>query len=67
MAESHDQGWADNPDAGNWSWLELIILGNENSGAPRSNNGVDLVWRSHRNPNRTEQFGWVRYPKTKLR
>lgn len=59
LAESHDQGFADVPSAGNWTWFELAILENECAHAPRLKDGVELVWRSHDNRFLLEDFGWV--------
>ncbi|KAK1564265.1 uncharacterized protein LY79DRAFT_675155 [Colletotrichum navitas] len=49
VAESHDQGFADVPDAGNWTWLELAILNDAHAKQPKSVGGVVMVWTSHYN------------------
>ncbi|CAO2648169.1 Nn.00g090910.m01.CDS01 [Neocucurbitaria sp. VM-36] len=57
-AESHDQGFADNESGGNWTWFELAILEDEYSKAPRAKDGIELVWKSHRNRFLTDEYGW---------
>lgn len=59
VAESHDQGFADVPSAGNWTWLELAILENETAWQPKYADGIELVWKSHYNRFLTEDYGWV--------
>ncbi|KAF3038623.1 hypothetical protein E8E12_003111 [Didymella heteroderae] len=46
------------PFYGNWTWFELAILENESSQEPKSLNGVELVWKSHRNRFQTTKFDW---------
>ncbi|KAF7540964.1 hypothetical protein G7054_g961 [Neopestalotiopsis clavispora] len=58
FAESHDQGFADDPNAGNWTWFELAILEGPTSKTPRSKDGVDLVWESHTNRFKTTEYEW---------
>ncbi|KAK6531861.1 hypothetical protein TWF694_003026 [Orbilia ellipsospora] len=57
-AESHDQGFCDNPDLGNWTWFELAIYEDDQAEFPRSKGGVDLIWRSHYNAFSTNEFKW---------
>jgi len=59
FAESHDQGTLKNSYVGNWTWFELAILQDEKASAPRIKNGIELVWKSHRNRFQTSNFGWV--------
>jgi hypothetical protein len=44
---SRDQGWTSDPDAGSWSWFDLILL--QNDGTPRALEGETLAWKSHDN------------------
>ncbi|OJD31457.1 patatin-like phospholipase [Diplodia corticola] len=47
FAETHDQGFCDNPAGGNWTWLELAILEKEWDTTPKRARGIDLVWFDH--------------------
>ncbi|KAL1613497.1 hypothetical protein SLS54_010562 [Diplodia seriata] len=47
FAETHDQGFCDNPAGGNWTWVELAILEKEPDASPKKSNGVELVWYDH--------------------
>ncbi|KAK6524472.1 hypothetical protein TWF281_011380 [Arthrobotrys megalospora] len=58
FAESHDQGYCENPDQGNWTWFELGIYENEESSAPRKDGGIDLIWRSHYNHFSEYDYKW---------
>ncbi|ETS80631.1 hypothetical protein PFICI_08160 [Pestalotiopsis fici W106-1] len=58
FAELHDQGPVDDPSAGNWTWFELVILEGPTSKTPRSKDGVQLVWESHRNRFQTTSYEW---------
>ena len=58
FAESHDQGYADDPLGGNWTWFELAILEDEGSTTPRQKDGIELIWRSHENRFLNKDFGW---------
>jgi hypothetical protein len=61
-AESHDQGFADEPSGGNWTWFELAILEDGKATAPRMKDGIELVWKSHRNRFLTDDYDWVCEP-----
>ncbi|KAI9935105.1 hypothetical protein ASPWEDRAFT_31438 [Aspergillus wentii DTO 134E9] len=56
--ESHDQGYADDESAGNWTWFEIAILENESAETAKINKGVELVWLSHRNNFLTRKYEW---------
>ncbi|CZR57037.1 uncharacterized protein PAC_06926 [Phialocephala subalpina] len=58
FAESRDQGQADDPLAGNWTWFELAILESETSKVPRKKDGIELIWLSHQNRFESEEYGW---------
>ncbi|KAK2051650.1 FabD/lysophospholipase-like protein [Colletotrichum caudatum] len=58
VAESHDQGEADVPDAGNWTWLEIAILDDAHATHPKSVDGVSMVWTSHYNNFLTKEYKW---------
>ncbi|KAF2875149.1 acyl transferase/acyl hydrolase/lysophospholipase [Massariosphaeria phaeospora] len=58
-AESHDQGFCDNPDGGAWTWLELGIYEDEHAESPRVKDGIELVWRSHFNVLANAEFQWL--------
>ncbi|KAF3003991.1 hypothetical protein E8E14_007678 [Neopestalotiopsis sp. 37M] len=58
FAESHDQGFAEDPNAGNWTWFELAIFESPTSKTPRSKDGVELVWESHTNRFKTTEYEW---------
>ncbi|KAF3910728.1 hypothetical protein ABW21_db0208933 [Orbilia brochopaga] len=57
-AESHDQGFCDTPDAGNWTWFELGIYEDDQAEFPRVKDGISLVWRSHYNFFDSDEYGW---------
>ncbi|KAK6359101.1 hypothetical protein TWF696_000268 [Orbilia brochopaga] len=57
-AESHDQGFCDNEDLGNWTWFELGIYENEGARFPRTKDGITLIWRSHYNYFNSKEYGW---------
>ncbi|KAJ6011672.1 hypothetical protein N7451_003084 [Penicillium sp. IBT 35674x] len=59
FADTHDQGWVDDRALGNWTWLEVAIYENESSDYPRTREGVELVWMSHKNDMGSEQYDWV--------
>ncbi|KND90485.1 Calcium-independent phospholipase A2-gamma [Tolypocladium ophioglossoides CBS 100239] len=59
VADSHDQGYADVPSAGNWTWFELAILESESAFAPRVKDGVELVWKSHDNNFLSRAYEWA--------
>ena len=59
FADSHDQGDASEPEQGNWTWFELVILDKEHK--LREKDGVKLVWKSHLNRFLTNEFGWVQF------
>lgn len=59
FAESHDQGFADDIAAGNWTWFELAILESDAATAPKvTKDGVELVWTSHPNRFKSSEYGW---------
>lgn len=60
VAESHDQGWADDESAGNWTWLEIAIFDSQMSTAPKIKDGIKLVWISHPNHFKQEDYDWAR-------
>lgn len=59
FTDSRDQGEADVPSAGNWTWFELVILEDETAFAPRVKDGVELVWKSHDNNFLAKEYGLV--------
>lgn len=59
VAESHDQGYADDESAGNWTWLEIAIFESEMATAPRVKDGVELVWIRHPNHFKQADYDWV--------
>ncbi|KAF4555209.1 Hypothetical protein D9617_3g022810 [Elsinoe fawcettii] len=58
FAESHDQGPISDEHVGNWTWFELAIYDRPTAGSPRYEEGVELVWRSHRNRFQTTSYDW---------
>ncbi|QRV93310.1 patatin-like phospholipase protein [Ceratobasidium sp. AG-Ba] len=50
FTKSKDQGWADNVNAGSYSWFEIVILESPEATVPRKFNEYELAWRSHENP-----------------
>ena len=60
FAETHDQGFVNEPLAGNWTWLELAIFENRLATLPREKEGVKLIWTSHLNRLGEAEYGWVR-------
>ena len=60
FADSHDQGYANDPRAGNWTWFELALMENKASTAPRYKDGIALVWRSHRNRFLDAKYDWAK-------
>jgi hypothetical protein len=56
FANSHDQGYASDPSAGNWTWFEIGIIKGKNS----SDKGRNLTWTSHFNRFLSSEYGWVR-------
>ncbi|RVD89309.1 uncharacterized protein DFL_000323 [Arthrobotrys flagrans] len=58
FAESHDQGFCNNEDLGNWTWFELGIYENEEEETPRSKDGIELIWRSHYNNFKSDEYKW---------
>ncbi|KAI0101334.1 tyrosinase central domain-containing protein [Nemania sp. FL0031] len=60
FAESHDQGFIDNLREGNWSWIQLAILENEEVTSPRKGrNGQELVVISHPNKVKSTEYSWL--------
>ncbi|EMT71987.1 acyl transferase/acyl hydrolase/lysophospholipase [Fusarium oxysporum II5] len=58
VAKSRDQGFSDDPLAGNWTWFEIAILKTKYSEEPRVKDGIQLVWVSHRNRFLSKDYGW---------
>lgn len=58
FAESCDQGFCDDPNAGTWTWFELAIMENEHATIPRVKDGVTLAWTSHKNHLIQEDLAW---------
>ncbi|KAI7759009.1 hypothetical protein LZL87_010004 [Fusarium oxysporum] len=58
VAKSRDQGFIDDPLAGNWTWFEIAILKTKYSEEPRVKDGIHLVWVSHRNRFLSKDYGW---------
>ncbi|KAE8402715.1 acyl transferase/acyl hydrolase/lysophospholipase [Aspergillus pseudonomiae] len=56
FAESGDQGFVGDRDAGTWTWFELAILENEEKDEPMIKNNIQYVWKSHLNPMETPNF-----------
>ncbi|KNG89948.1 hypothetical protein ANOM_001675 [Aspergillus nomiae NRRL 13137] len=56
FAESGDQGFVGDRDAGTWTWFELAILENEEKDEPMIKNNIQYVWKSHLNPMKTPNF-----------
>ncbi|KAH6896058.1 hypothetical protein B0T10DRAFT_397392 [Thelonectria olida] len=54
IASSHDQGVANDPSAGNWTWFEIGII----KGKTSKKKGKALTWMSHVNRFLSEDFGW---------
>jgi hypothetical protein len=58
--ESHDQGYTSDPDSGNWTWFEYVIVEGPSRHA-KIQDGIKLVWTSHMNLREdTEEYAWVR-------
>jgi hypothetical protein len=62
--DSKDQGWVSDGTQGSWSWFEIVILPDKQATKPRtSEDGKELVWRSHHNRLATQKttahFGMV--------
>ncbi|KZV92660.1 hypothetical protein EXIGLDRAFT_718113 [Exidia glandulosa HHB12029] len=53
---SHDQGWANDPDAGSWTWFDVCIATPQKVLAIRPADGTELRWRSHSNPVASKKF-----------
>ncbi|KAG5643272.1 hypothetical protein DXG03_001239 [Asterophora parasitica] len=47
--KSRDQGFVDFPDAGSWSWFEIVVLESPEASEPKVKDGLALVWLSHEN------------------
>ncbi|KAG6876907.1 hypothetical protein C0993_012163 [Termitomyces sp. T159_Od127] len=58
---SHDQGWVFYPEAGSWSWFDLVVLESPDATQIKVKDGLALVWMSHENKlgdkNDTKQAG----------
>ena len=59
FADSHDQGGVDNLAEGLWTWLDLVLLVDEHATSPIVEDGIELVWRSHRNSPSSREWSWV--------
>jgi hypothetical protein len=59
LAQSHDQGFVDDPSAGNWTWFELAIFENASAQVPKVKDNVKFQWTSHHNRMSTEESDWV--------
>ncbi|KAG6916204.1 hypothetical protein DXG01_007834 [Tephrocybe rancida] len=46
---SRDQGWVSSPEAGSWSWFDIVVLESPESTKIKVKDGVALVWMSHTN------------------
>ncbi|KAG6916206.1 hypothetical protein DXG01_007836 [Tephrocybe rancida] len=47
--KSRDQGWVEDPEAGSWSWFDIVVLESPESTKIKVKDGVALVWMSHTN------------------
>ncbi|KAG6844684.1 hypothetical protein H0H87_004659 [Tephrocybe sp. NHM501043] len=47
--KSHDQGWSFRPEAGSWSWFDIVVLESPGATKIKVKDGVALVWLSHTN------------------
>lgn len=56
---SHDQGAFDFPEAGSFSWFDLMILESADATTPKVVNGRTLVWSSHHNSLDAKGVDWL--------
>ncbi|KAG6835324.1 hypothetical protein H0H93_002677, partial [Arthromyces matolae] len=47
--KSHDQGWVSVPEAGSWSWFDIVVLESPKAPDIKVKDGLALVWLSHDN------------------
>ncbi|XXH02875.1 hypothetical protein Hte_009263 [Hypoxylon texense] len=60
FAESHDQGFVDKLNQGNWTWIQLAIFDNDEATSPRKGrDGQELVVISHSNDVNSKQYKWL--------
>jgi hypothetical protein len=59
FADTHDQGWVGDRALGNWTWLEIALYENGTMDSPRTREGVELSWQSHKNDMGSKEYGWV--------
>lgn len=59
LAESRDQGYSDDPSAGNWTWFEVGVYVDASASALKTKDGIDLSWKSHPNRFMSEEYDWV--------
>ncbi|KAF8237995.1 FabD/lysophospholipase-like protein [Tricholoma matsutake] len=58
LAESCDQGFADVPSAGNWTWFEVGVYVDVSASILKEKEGIKLVWKSHSNRFMSQEYGW---------
>jgi len=59
LAESRDQGFADVPSAGNWTWFEVGVYVDASASALKEKDGIKLAWKSHPNRFMSREYDWV--------
>ncbi|KAL4247804.1 hypothetical protein ABKN59_007113 [Abortiporus biennis] len=47
FTNARNQGWASNPEAGSWTWFDIVVFESEDSTTPKVKNGQSLEWISH--------------------
>ncbi|KAG6906708.1 hypothetical protein DXG01_012532, partial [Tephrocybe rancida] len=47
--KSHDQGWVSSPEAGSWSWFDIVVLDSPEAEETKARDGLSLVWLNHIN------------------
>ncbi|KAG6906706.1 hypothetical protein DXG01_012530 [Tephrocybe rancida] len=47
--KSRDQGWVSSPEAGSWSWFDIVVLDSPEAKETKARDGLLLVWLSHTN------------------
>ncbi|KAF7976534.1 hypothetical protein HWV62_6170 [Athelia sp. TMB] len=62
---AHNQGDVEFPEAGSWSWFDVMILNSREDTTPKVKNGRCLVWLSHSNPLTTAPEGSDSEPEEK--
>ncbi|TFK32671.1 acyl transferase/acyl hydrolase/lysophospholipase [Crucibulum laeve] len=58
FAECRDQGFADVPSAGNWTWFEIGVYVDASGATLKEKDGVKLVWKSHPNRFLSNSYDW---------